>query len=160
MRVGLGLVIACVVSSCGYRVTAPNARLPGGIVAVQIPLFQNRTAEPNFEAVLTEAFREHYARAGLLGDGNTEAHLEGTILSVSGPPTVTNTGRGPTYRLYVTALVKLTRGPQVLKQAMVTQSEDFPSGADLLLTEANRGSALRRMAELVARDAAEQLETP
>jgi hypothetical protein len=141
-------------------VTAPNARLPAGVRAVRIPLFQNRTAEPNFEAVLTEAFREHYARAGLLGDDRAQVRLEGTILSVSAPPTVTNTGRGPTYRLSVTAVAKLAKGEQVLGQAVVTQSEDFPSGADLLLTESNRASALRRLAELLARDAAERLETP
>jgi hypothetical protein len=154
------VLVAVLLGGCGYRVTAANARLPRGITALRIPLFSNRTAEPDLEATLTQAFREHYARAGVLAPEATTARLEGTILAVSNPPILASPGRGPTYRLSLVVQVKLIKDEAVVDQLVVNQGEDFPSGADVLLTEANRGAALRRLAETVAREAAERLEAP
>ena len=86
-----------------------------------------------------------------------EASLEGAVVSVSAAPILAGTGRLPTYRLGLTAQLQLLKGGQPLSQVTVTQTEDFASGADVLLTESNRGAALRRLVEAVAREAFERL---
>jgi hypothetical protein len=153
----LAVPLALLVAGCGYRLGAPSASLPAGVRQVAIPVLQNRTAEPQVEALLTEALREYAARSGLLGGAGAEASLEGAVVSVSAAPIVAGSGRLPTYRLGVTLQLTLLRNGQSLAQATVTQTEDFPSGADVLLTESNRGAALRRLAEALARDAFERL---
>ena len=46
---------------------------------------------------------------------------------------------------------------EVLAETVVSGNEDYPSGADLLLTEANRSAALRRLAEQMMREGYERL---
>jgi Lipopolysaccharide-assembly len=142
---------------CGYRFGAPSATLPSGVKEVAIPVLLNRTAEPQVEGLVTEALREYAARSGLLGTQASEAVLEGAVASVSTAPILSGPNRLPTYRLGMTVQLTLKRGERSLGQVVVTQTEDFPSGADVLLTESSRGSALRRLAELVAREAFERL---
>jgi hypothetical protein len=109
------------------------------------------------EALLTEALREYAARSGLLAAGDAAATLEGSVVSVSAGPILAGAGRLPTYRLGLTVQVHLHRHGETLAQASVTRTEDYPSGADVLLTEASRAAALRRLAETVAREAFERL---
>ncbi len=152
----LGLAALLAASSCGYRFGAPNARLPGGVASVRIPLAQNRTAEPGLEALITEALREGYARAGRL-DEHSDASLDVVVVGVSGVPFLTGDSPRPTYKLTVAVQVTLTRAGARVTQITSSQQEEFPTGGDTLLTESNRGAALRRVAELVARDVAERL---
>ena len=62
MRRAFALAAALVVTGgCGYRVTAPNAALAGGLKAVAVPVFMNRTAEANVELT----FINHESRSQL-----------------------------------------------------------------------------------------------
>lgn len=155
--VARGLLLALLaLAGCGYRFAAPGAALPGGVRAVAVPMLSNRTAEPSADAALTLALREQLARAGRLAAGVPDAVLEGTLLSVSGAPLLT-AGPLPVYRLAGAAQLVLKRGDAVLAQVTVSGSEEFPSGPDVLLTEANRGAALRRLCEGLAREGLERL---
>jgi hypothetical protein len=155
----LALALAVLAASCGYKLGAPSIDLPSGVRQLDIPVLENRTAEPQVEALLTEALREYAARSGLLGAGSSEASLEGAVVSVSGAPILAGRDRLPTYRLGVTVHLRLLKGGRQVAEAQVTQTEDYPSGADVLLTEASRAAALRRLAETVAREGFERLST-
>jgi hypothetical protein len=151
----LALTVLLVGASCGYHLSAPNSRLPAGVTKVRIPLAVNRTAEPTCELFVTEAVRENYARAGKY-DEKSETALELTVLNVQGAPFASGPGRLPMYRLQMQVEVKLNRAGAIVGQFVSTQKEEFPSGGDTLLTEGNRASALKRLAELVGRDVGER----
>ncbi|MDP1823874.1 MAG: LptE family protein [Archangium sp.] len=148
-------------ASCGYRFTAPNASLPGGIRTASVPFFINRTAEPGAELAFTQAARDQLDRAGRLGGPDADGVLEGTILSVgSGPflaaPTL---GRQPVFRMTAALTLTLKKSGLDVGTTTVSVSEEFPSGPDVLLTESNRDAALRRLADAAVREGLERLQT-
>ncbi len=144
-------------SACRYQFVHPQGQLPTSGAQVWAPVFQNRTSEPGAEAFFTQAFREQLSRAGALGTSDAAATLEGTLESVSGTPLIASAGKLPSYRLSATLSLKLSEGGAQKATARVDGTEDYLSGADVLLTEANRQAALRRLAEVLARDGFEQL---
>lgn len=155
----LALALVPVLAGCGYRMGVPNARLPEGLASVRVPIFENRTPEPQVAAFLTQALREQFQRAGVLGGEGASGLVEGVVLSVTAGPFLGAPERGnaPTYRMTATVQLTLKKGERTLNRVVVSGSEDFPSGADLLLTEANRAAALRRLAQTLMHDGAEQL---
>ena len=86
--------------------------------------------------------------------GSLDAVSDGAILasiSLNGVATL------PTYRITALVRLKLLKEGRVVASANVAGSEDYLSGADLLLTEANRQAALRRLAETMMREGYERL---
>ena len=158
MRRALLLVTWVWAVGCGYRLVVPGGSLPLGVKSVQVPVFENRSYEPNVEALVTEAVRERYARAGRLAGEAAEATVNGVVLDWRGG--VAFGGARPTYQVSATVRVTLKKGDQVLREVIVSQIETFTTGADVLLTESNRGAATRRLTELLARDVVEQLSVP
>lgn len=146
-------------AGCGYRLVVPGGSLPLGVKSVRVPVFENRSAEPNVEALVTEAVRERYARAGRLEGEAAEATVNGVVTDWRGGVAFSGV-HAPTYQVSATVRVTLKKGEQVLREVIVSQTETFTSGADVLLTESNRGAAMRRLTELLARDVVEQLSVP
>jgi Lipopolysaccharide-assembly len=151
----LAFTLLLATTSCGYRFGAPNSRLLAGVTSLRVPLAQNRTGEPGVEVLVTQALREAYARAGRL-DEHSDASLDVVVVGVASAPFITGLAR-PTYKLTVALQATLTRGGAPVTQITTSKQEEFPTGGDTLLTESNRGAALRRVAELLARDVAERL---
>lgn len=150
-------LVAAVLAGCGYRFTAPGGPLPQGLKAVRAPLFENATQEPGAEVLFTQALREQLERSGTLGDSATEPHVRGAVTGISGGPLVSTPGRLPNYRLSATVRLVLVSKGADLVSTEVTGAEDYPPGADLLLTEANRAAALRRLADSMMREGYERL---
>lgn len=144
-------------AGCGYRFVVPNA--PAGLKSVAVPVFQNHTTEPQVDALCTQSLREQYQRAGVLGGDASDGTVEGTIVSVSSVPFVAAPDRGafPTYRLSASVQLTMKKGAQTQRSVTVSGTEEYPSGADVLLTEANRATALRRLCDALMRDGAERL---
>jgi hypothetical protein len=154
------VMIAC---ACGYRFTAPGGPLPDGIRAVQAPVLNNVTPEPNAEQFFTQALREQLIRSGTLGGDDAEARIEGTVLAVSQAPMFAVGGK-VTYRLAATVELRLLKGGAVLSRAQVSGEEEVLSGtgagdAVITGTETNRGQGLRRLADTLMREAYERLCT-
>ncbi len=152
------LALLLMLAGCGYRFTAPNASLP--VRSAHVPFFINRTAEPGAEMPFTQAARDQLERAGRLGGPDAEAVLEGTILAVSSGPFLTAPAlpRQPVFRMSATISLTLKKDGAVVGAATVAISEEFPSGADVLLTESNRAAALRRIADAAVREGFERLQ--
>lgn len=153
--------LVLVLCACGYRFTAPNSSLPAGLTSVNVPVFDNRTAEASAEVFFTQAARDQLQRAGRLGGETSEGTLRGSILTVTGGPFMTapTLPRQPGMRLSVSVSFKLEKQGQVIGSVVVSNSEEFPSGADVLLTESNREAALRRLADSVVREGLERLQS-
>lgn len=155
--------LLCVaLTACGYRFTAPNASLPEDIRSVRVPMFDNRTADATAEQVFTQTAKDQLQRAGLLAGEGAEATLLGSVISITSAPfmTAATLPRQPGYRVTVTLSLKLMKGERVVSSATVTAQEEFPSGADVLLTESNREAAVRRIAETTVRQGLERLQAP
>lgn len=162
-RLFLAALILLAATGCGYRFTAGGAPLPEGIRAVHVPVFTNRTAESGVEAIFTEVLREQCIRAGVLGDASTEARIEGEVRGVGGAPTILSpSGTLASYRLYGSAHLKLVKAGRVLHEIDVSAQEDYlPErvDGDVLITEMNRQTAMRRLAETLMRDGYDRLTT-
>lgn len=66
IRPAVALAIALLLLGCGYRpVDASRSPLPGAR-AIEIRIFENRSAEPGFERILADALLEEFARRGQL----------------------------------------------------------------------------------------------
>ena len=132
------MVLLLMLAGCGYRFTAPNASLP--VRSAHVPFFINRTAEPGAEMPFTQAARDQLERAGRLGGPDAEAVLEGTILAVSSGPFLTAPAlsRQPVFRMSATISLTLKKDGAVVGATTVAISEEFPSGADVLLTVRSR----------------------
>lgn len=161
MRLRTSLVVGLLLSACGYRFTAPNASLPAGLTAVQVPMFENKTADPSIELVFTQAARDQLQRAGRLGGDTAEGTLRGTVLTISGGPFMSapTLGRQPGMRVTVGVLFVLEKQGREVARTAVNFAEEFPSGADVLLTESNREAALRRIADSAVREGLERLQS-
>ncbi len=148
-------------SGCGYRFVAPNSQLPQGIREVRAPMFANLTAEPSVELSFTQALRDQLQRAGIHTSLDAPATLQGTVNAVSSGPFMTapTLPRQPAIRLNVSISLKLEKDGVPVSAATVSVSEEFPSGADVLLTESNRQAALRRLSEVAVREALERLQS-
>lgn len=151
------LVLSVLASGCGYRVIAPASSLPGGLRQVHVPLFSNSTGEPGAEAFFTQALRENYLRAGTLGDADAPGRIDGAILGVASSPLLASPNRLPNYRFQASVRLTLLKDGVALADLTVSGGEDYPAGADVLSSEANRGAALRRLAESLMREGAERL---
>jgi hypothetical protein len=135
----------------------PNA--PAGVKSVSVPVFQNLTTEPQVDSLCTQALREHYQRAGALAGDGAEGSVQGVVTAVNSNALLAAPERGafPTYRISGTVQLKLMKGEVLVREVVVSGMEDYPSGADLLITESNRATALRRLCDVLMRDGAEQL---
>ncbi len=169
--------VAIALSGCGYRFTAGGAPLPEGIRTLSSPVFVNRTPEPGVEGIFTQALREQLARAGVQGGEVSDAKVTGEVLGLGGGPTlIASDGKLASYRITAFVLLRLIKDGRTLTEVTVVGSEDYvparqyvaPSvtgggfttvEGDVLLSEAQRGAAIRRLAETLMRDGYAKLAT-
>ena len=158
----MALFALVTLSACGYRFTAPNSSLPAGLKSVRVPVFNNRTAEPGAELYFTQAARDQLERSGRLGGDAADGVLEGTIIAISSGPFLQapELPKQPVFRLAVSLSLALKKNDLAVGTTTVVLTEEFPSGADVLLTESNRGAALRRIADAAIREGLEKLQAP
>jgi len=180
------LVAAC--AGCGYGFAASGGALPGEARALYVPLFENRTPEPEVDAWFTAALRQELARAGREAGEAADARAVGAVTQVASEPALQTTfpiqqglagrARIAAWRVRATAVVRVMRGEQKLSETSVTGSEDYAPGSDCALPndaggarytsanagcvlelEASRRVALRRLAASLMRKAYQNLST-
>lgn len=160
-RLGAKVAWVLVLVGCGYRFVPRGTELPEGVKSLCAPVFANETQEPALEVLFTEAFRQELVRSGTLASGTCEGRVEGAVLGLGSAPTIASpkTGQIVTYRAGATVRLRLVKEGRVLRETVVTGSEDFlPTvGGDILETEANRQAALHRLAETLMREGYERL---
>jgi hypothetical protein len=147
--------LAASASGCGYRFLLRDARAPGGISRIQVPLLVNETPQIGLEAELTGHLVDRLDRyQGIeVTDSAPDAVLRGTIRHVGLRPSTavgsTDT-RHQAFRVSLLLDLRLERidSSEVLWQASgLRRDEDFDTGPvvageDILASEDLRSRAL------------------
>ncbi len=83
------LVVAAIasffLSSCGYQFSGQGDGPEPGLTTIAIPVFKNKTSEPNIGAIFAAALRQQFMRKGtmkVVPKDEAQAYFEGTIKSI------------------------------------------------------------------------------
>ena len=145
-------------TACGYHPPGQSGALSGGAKTVYIPLFVNRTTEPQLENHLTSMVSEVLARNGNLAQVESRDHaetvLEGVINSYrTRPLSYDKQDNISEYRstMEVTASLRQVSDGRLLWQRKITWEADYPAANDKMLQEDLEQQAIdeisRRLAE-------------
>ncbi|MBW4040319.1 MAG: hypothetical protein HIU91_15965 [Acidobacteria bacterium] len=163
--IGFGLVVmlAVVMSGCGYHQVGAATHVPGNVRTLAVPIFVSKVQGFNTETMFTQAVvRELNARTNYRvltsGDGSdADAVLKGTILTETVAPLTYDASSGQTssYLVSVTASVQLVAhdGTVLYSNDAFAWREQYQSTQDLSGFVQEDGAAVRRM----SRDFAEAL---
>jgi outer membrane lipopolysaccharide assembly protein LptE/RlpB len=139
--------------ACGYELVRERGIFGGDITSVNVPVFKNRTLEPQVPAFFTEAFSRELAASGLLqiNRAGSDSTVQGTIDTVTTVPSSLS-GQGLAVEKQVTAVVSLTltRQGQVVRTWAFGDSEAYPAN-DINQEDFNKRQALQRIAARMAR---------
>lgn len=87
MRFYATIILLLCLFGCGYHFPGKGGSLPGDVQRVYLPLFVNRTSEPQLESLLSNNVSEVFARNGNISQvesqDQAEAVLEGVVSSYS-----------------------------------------------------------------------------
>jgi hypothetical protein len=81
----IGTLSLCL-ASCGYHFSGEGAGPKPGLTCIAIPVFENKTSEPNAGALFAGALREEFMRKGsmkVVPVDEADAVFIGTIMSIS-----------------------------------------------------------------------------
>jgi len=76
------LIVALLLSSCGYHLAGYGSTLPPHIRAISIPLFKNSSSEPNIQRDATVAIRRAFisdSRLSVTGTSKADLLMRGTL---------------------------------------------------------------------------------
>jgi len=144
-------------SGCGYQFTGGKRILPGQIDSLTIPIFQNETARPFLETILTNQVRSRFARftgVELVNeDRSAEGRLDGRIaayeVKASAFDALDNIIE---YKVTMRIEVVLKRQEtgKILWKNQVVWDGTFPGGIDKNLQAVNEQKAILEICERAA----------
>jgi outer membrane lipopolysaccharide assembly protein LptE/RlpB len=139
--------------ACGYELVRDRGISGGEVVSVSLPVFKNRSLEPQVPAFFTEAFSRELAAGGLveINNAGSDATLQGTINSViTGLSSLSGAGLAVEKVVTVTVNLTLTRPESTVRTWTFADSETY-SATDINLEDFNKRAALQRIAARIAR---------
>jgi Lipopolysaccharide-assembly len=150
-----GLLIAVLLGGCGYTV---NGTLPPHIKTVAVPIFENRTAEPAIEGLITRAVVEAFSTNGRLkvvSLSQADAVLNGVITSYTiSSIAFDKDANVRQYRLLVTLTLRmrdLRKNTMLFQQSDVREQADFRVQNAVSQTISREETALRAAAVDIGR---------
>lgn len=136
------LVIAGMLSSCGYTFQGSGSVLPADVKVIAIPLVQNASTESGLTTIFTEALRDRFERYGVVSvvdDANeADAVLRARILKVSRNQR-TSTSRTDTELqldtvLTLAAELRRVTGPVLWRDNNISVSKAFGTTSGVVVT--------------------------
>lgn len=143
--------------SCGYRVRSLRPVFAGAGARFAVGTFENTTPEVGVDSLVVQALRAQLTQAGALTTASNALEIDGRVTGIAGAPMVALPGRLPSYSLSGTLEVRVRDGANVIRSASVVEREEYPAGADVLLTDLNRQAAVRRLCTQLASRAYEAI---
>jgi outer membrane lipopolysaccharide assembly protein LptE/RlpB len=161
-----GSVLVCL-ASCGYHFAGEGLGPKPGLRCIAIPVFVNKTSEPNAGAIFTDALRQQFMEKGsmrVVPEEDAEAVFKGTITSIliipvaHNPVSLVENQITVENRLMVAVDIRcedkrshrvLWRDPN-LRYHKVYQVNNNVQQPDPLLGFENREAALRVLAEEIS----------
>ncbi len=143
-----------VLTSCGYHVVGEKGIFGGEVTALRVPVFGNRSYEPQAPEFFTQAFTRELVQSGLFAVNTPDADssLQGTIMSTRILNSSLNKdGIVVEKRIYSTVELSLSKASRgFVKRWTLNDSE--PYRADVTnLEDFSRRQALQRIAARMAR---------
>jgi outer membrane lipopolysaccharide assembly protein LptE/RlpB len=147
------ILLALLLSACGYHFPGGGSSLPPHIKTIAVPVFGNQTQEVGVENDFTNQVVFEFTRSGILkvlappADATLKGKIQAILVSpVAYSAQVVATERRVTLRLSV-SLVETATGKVLWQDGSMVDTEVFPVAADALSTETARREAIRRIAE-------------
>lgn len=141
-------------AGCGYHVAGTATRLPTSLHTLAIPAFANKTLSYRVEQTLTISVvrefqnRTHYHVVSK-DDGDADAVLNGTVLSIQAAPLTydSGTGHASSYLVTVTAKVSLVdkQGKVLFENPGYTFRQEYEVARELSSFFEEESPALERM---------------
>jgi hypothetical protein len=120
---------------------------------IRVAAFQNYTAQVEAGGLFASAIREELAARGRLApEGASGPELTGELLSLASTPSALGAQGAFAFSLSATVRLRLRDASAVVYEDQIGLGEDYLAGVDVLGTEANRRTALRRLARNVSRE--------
>jgi len=163
MRYLVAAVILLALLGCGYHFPGKSGTLPGGVQSLYVPLFVNKTAEPQLENLLSNDVSQVFSRSGRVQQVETlqqaEAILEGVIRSYSTKAVAYDQQDDISeYRstVVVDAALRQTADGRLLWQGQISWDDEYLAADDKIFQEdlereAMEEISLRIAEELLAR---------
>jgi hypothetical protein len=147
-------------AGCGYRAARHDNPLLDGIETIAIPYFKNKTYEQEAEALFTHAFVDEFVESRTLmvtGREQADVILFGTVEELNEEPISysADEDKALEYRVRVTlelSLENMRTGEVLWKRDRMEHGEEYAVGTAIVMTEAGKRVALKRL----ARDLAER----
>src|SRR5512146_1010065 len=146
---GIATAALVAASGCGYRLAAGAARMPQGAEHIFVPPLENRTTDADAGAVIASSLRQELARRHADGGTGSRARIEGQVEDTS---FYASSPHGATYRPALAVAVRLVVDGKVVAEHRARRDEDWLAGLDPLESEGRRRLAMRRAADVLARE--------
>jgi len=146
------------ITSCGYNLVGRGASLQPHIKTISIPIFQNKSGEPNIEFEITNRIRDGFIEDGrlkMMGDGDSDLSLNGEIIKYSLKPVAFDSLDNTTeYWVEIGVSIKLEdrlNGNVILQQELYTKW-DYKVSQSVTETDIQRLEAIRQAGKKLAQE--------
>ncbi len=140
-------------SGCGYELVGGKGIYNGAIISLNVPVFQNKTFEPQTPEFFTEAFSMELAGSGLfeINKADADATVQGTIMNIAtGPGALSAVGQTVQKTVTADIALTLTKQDKLVKRWTFGDSETYDA-SNINQEDFNRRAALQRIAIRIAR---------
>ncbi len=150
------LILAALLTGCGYHVAGKGGEFPGGVKTLSIPVFANNTGKPDIEFTISSAFVTEFVNTVRIVDKDPEAVMRGSVKSYTLTPiSFAKNDITQEYRLTVTLVIKIVRvdtGEVVWDDDNIVDYEDFSVNVgDVAATRDRETAALKKLSKDTAR---------
>jgi hypothetical protein len=153
-RLSASLLLFLVLASCGYTIIQEKGIFQGEVISIDVPVFKNRSFEPQVSQFFTEAFTRELVTSGLFDVNKPDAPniLQGSIVTVSIVPTALDkNGLAIEKTVFVTAGFALSKKDgRLIKNWSLLDAEPY-NVQDVNLEDPNKKEALKKIAARIAR---------
>ncbi len=150
----LGLITACLLlTGCGYELVRDKGVFGGEVVSVNVPVFKNKSYEPQVPGFFTDAFSRELAGSGLfdLNRAEADATLQGTIVNVfSSPGSLSGQGVALEKVVQMQVSLVLYRKGNPTNNWIFTDAEPYRVD-DINQEDFNKRQAMQRIAARISR---------
>jgi hypothetical protein len=148
------IVLAMLLSGCGYEIVKDKGIFSGEITTVSVPIFKNPTYEPHVSMYVTEAFTRELMGTGVFKHDRkgTDGYIEGTIKDIRIlPNTLGSTGIVVEKKVFIDVELALYKGNGAFIRRWVLSDNEVYRADVPNLEEYNKRTAYGRISERMAR---------
>lgn len=151
-------ILLLALSGCGYHLAGTGSSLPPDVKNIAIPQFSNKTLRPDIENQFTNALLDEFVKGkkvAVVEESGADAVVKGVITGFETTPISFKGGDIiQEYRVTVTlevSLIKKSDESVIWRDKNVSYFTEYKNDPDVAISEANRDTAIKKIASDVAR---------